>query len=285
MSSSPHIDDIIDNRDGSVNVQVVFVDIVSYSQRKSTVQRRVIDNFSGLLQESLDYIAANNIAYLQANNLNFKTDVITIATGDGAAIVFSFDGLPALGLEFAKTLIEKSVHARQADSCERFTKEFWCNCHPYFSVRIGMNEGKAIFYRDINGNYNVAGSAINLSSRIMNLADGDQILVSDIAFENLIDLSDDNTLDELFKLYENIPVKHQVKLNIYQFVDEDSDISCIQPRQLSEHQYYLKMRSVTGMPDLDSMSRDDRLEYINKISEAFSVAQSFQKLISPSQHE
>jgi len=51
--SSNHLKDIYETKKGSINLQVVFSDIVAYSQRKSTVQKKVIENFTKINQNTL----------------------------------------------------------------------------------------------------------------------------------------------------------------------------------------------------------------------------------------
>jgi len=45
MKDSAHLKEIYDTKKGALNLQIVFSDIVDYSKRKSTIQKKVIDNF------------------------------------------------------------------------------------------------------------------------------------------------------------------------------------------------------------------------------------------------
>jgi hypothetical protein len=65
----------------------------------------VVDSFTACLREALNQTAKSYIDYVQANNLNFGTDVIKIPTGDGAAVIFSFEGLHDIHLNFARELL------------------------------------------------------------------------------------------------------------------------------------------------------------------------------------
>ncbi len=100
ISKSQHLSRIVKEQYGSATLQVAFLDIVKYSKRKSTTQRAVIECFTCLLSESLAEVGKKYLEYAQRKNINFATDTIRIPTGDGAALVFSFDGLHTIALDF-----------------------------------------------------------------------------------------------------------------------------------------------------------------------------------------
>ena len=75
-----------------------------------------------------------------------------------------------------------AVSSRGSADCQIFTDNGWCNCHEFFDVRIGIADGKAIVFKDINDNYNVAGNPINIASRVMGLGDRQQIILTDEAY-------------------------------------------------------------------------------------------------------
>ena len=85
---SDHLEDIIENRQGSARVQCVFVDVVSYSKRRTPTQLAVVEPFIECCRQALVETAKLYVKCSQANRKHLKTDVITIPTGDGAAIVF-----------------------------------------------------------------------------------------------------------------------------------------------------------------------------------------------------
>lgn len=100
---SKHLNAILTRHNRTANLQVVFVDIVKYSKRRTLTQTEVIDQFTACLTRALKALARDHIDYAQANQLNFSTDVIVIPTGDGAAVLFSFDGLHDAHLDLPKT--------------------------------------------------------------------------------------------------------------------------------------------------------------------------------------
>jgi class 3 adenylate cyclase len=75
-----------------------------------------------------------------------------------------------------------------------FSEHGWCNCHDFFDVRIGTSDGKAIIFKDINGNYNVAGNPVNVASRVMGFGDRQKVLLTDEAYKNMIDMTEDTDL-------------------------------------------------------------------------------------------
>ena len=62
---SMHIDSIIDGQSGSQIAQVVFIDIVKYSLRNSRTQRRLIDKFTEISQNTLGKISEKYVKYAQ----------------------------------------------------------------------------------------------------------------------------------------------------------------------------------------------------------------------------
>jgi hypothetical protein len=215
---STHLDDIIAKQHGATNVMVVFLDVIKYSLRKSVMQQRVINAFNSVLQQSCDAISKDYATDAQKLEVNFANDIIKIPTDDGAAIIFPFQGLQNIHLTFAIHLLGFIVTNRHDVECQIFSQNGWCNCHEFFDVRIGISEGKAIVFKDINRNYNVAGNPVNVASRVMGLGDRQQILLTDEAYTNMIDMTEDTTLEKKFTSHGTISVKHDVTIGIYQYI-------------------------------------------------------------------
>src|SRR6266487_992936 len=127
MSESKHISKIISSHNRTANMAVVFADVESYSKRRTPNQLKVIDNFTKSLELAMEATSKVYLDYAQQNNLNFKHDILVIPTGDGAAIVFPFDGLPEIHLTFAKELLKQCHEARATTPCEYFDQNGWCN--------------------------------------------------------------------------------------------------------------------------------------------------------------
>lgn len=280
MTESRHLESLIGGEHGSVNMQVVFMDIEKYSKRKSTIQRGIVENFMDLSRQALVKTSQDYISYIETHSLNFTNDVIKIPTGDGLAVVFTFEGLQRIHLNFAEKLLSAIHESNQSNHCEKFEKDGWCNCHNNFKVRIGVHEGKGIVYKDINNNYNVAGVTINIAERIMGLVDGMQIIFSEEAYTNLIDLTTDTDLESKFELFENIPVKHGIKLNVYQYRPKDKEfINCSDSQQLileAQVQKY-KESFMPQVPDISDLEPNSP-EYKMFLEDFMGFAEAWKKL-------
>src|SRR5579862_2059861 len=117
---SNHLDDIIAKQHGATNVLVVFLDVIKYSLRKSVMQQRIINAFNDTLQQACDDISKKYALEAQKRTINFATDIIKIPTGDGAAIVFPFEGLQDIHLHFAISFLKFVVSSRQNVECPIF---------------------------------------------------------------------------------------------------------------------------------------------------------------------
>jgi hypothetical protein len=207
----------------TANVQVVFIDVEKYSRRRSHVQMALIDRFTGLLHDALSQTGMVYENYARANELSIPDDVLLLPTGDGAAVLFSFEGLHDIHLCFARKLLQL-IHASNAeDGCSVFAENGWCNCHSSFAVRIGISEGKAIFYRDANRRLNVAGRTVNLAARVMSVGDRGQILFTEDAFRQMADLTNDPALVANFRFYPNVHLKDGEKTTIYQYLGSEEE--------------------------------------------------------------
>lgn len=213
---SNHLDQIIAKHNQICNLQVVFVDIEKYSQRRTSNQVLIINAFTACIKTSIDEVAKQNIAFIQTNNINFLNDIIQIPTGDGCAINFTFDGLHNVHLKFAEVLMKNiSEMNNSTGECEKFAANGWCNCHNKFNVKIGVTEGKGLIYRDVNNNYNVAGNVINMAARLLSLAERNQILLNEDAYKQIIDFEEDPNFSDKFLKISHVKIKHDIYIDAY----------------------------------------------------------------------
>jgi hypothetical protein len=256
VAKSNHLEQIMTKHNRIANIQVVFVDIEKYSKRRTLTQIEVIDRFTSSLNSALINTSRKYIQYAQINGINFTEDVIVLPTGDGAAVVFSFDGLHDIHLHFAKCLLE-SIHAENISTpCEKYNDHGWCNCHSNFGVRIGISEGKGIIYKDSNGNFNVAGGVINFASRVMGLADKNQIMFTKEAYTLIVDMVDEPDLVNRFVEIRNVRIKHGIEVDVYQYTGEGEPyINSNPPEDLTlikrAEEALDKLKNL-GMPNLKS---------------------------------
>lgn len=281
MKDSSHLKEVFEIKKGTVNLQVVFSDIVDYSKRKSTAQKGVIDNFTKINQNSLESVSKEHTQYAQENNINFATDIIKIPTGDGLAVIYPFEGIQSIHLDFARLLLEAVHEHNKTNDCDRFKEQGWCNCHDNFNLRVGLAEGKGIIYKDINGNYNVAGNVINMASRIMQLGDGNSIMLTEEAYKNLIDMTSDTSLEDDFASFKEIKVKHGLKMNVYQYKPECDYINPEIPKEIVESLAFKDFRdkfsSVVPFPE----DEDEFSMHFQKMGEGFGKLGEMMKIIKP----
>lgn len=282
MTDSSHVKDILEAKKGPVNLEVVFMDIVDYSKRKSTIQKKVIDNFTKTSQDALQVISQTYIEYAQENNVNFASDIIKIPTGDGLAVAFTFEGLQFIHLDFAKAILEKNHEHNIKNDCVRFKEQGWCNCHDNFNLRIGISEGKGIIFKDINGNYNVAGNTINIAARVMQMGDSNTILLTEDAYDGIIDMTPDTALEEDFNIFKNIKVKHGVKLNIAQYCPKCDFINSQSPKDIKKELAFKKMLEASPFMSTLLDEEADSEKMYEKMSEQLSLLSNAVKtLIQP----
>ena len=214
---------ILKGQNRTASLKVVFVDIQSYSKRRSQMQADVIDAFMQCLRDALQKTSQEYLAYAQENDLNFQKDVIALPSGDGAAVALPFEGLHDVHLFLAKELLRAVHEHNKKHSCEKFSGQGWCHCHPAFNLCIGISDGKGIIYRDINDAYNVAGTVINIAARVMGLAGPQQILFSEDAYRQFIDMVDDVRVDERFREYRSVLIKHDLNIKVFQYVEPEAE--------------------------------------------------------------
>ena len=142
---------MIEHANRTLIATVVFVDIVGYSKYAVSEQMQIKTRFNEITGQTLADVALN--------------ERILLDTGDGAALCFLGD--PEDALFVAHTLRDA------AQDATGFKLE----------LRIGINLGPIKLIKDLNGQPNVIGDAINAAQRIMSFADPRQILVSRSFYE------------------------------------------------------------------------------------------------------
>lgn len=224
---SKYLDQIIAGKNQICHMQIVFVDIVKYSKRKTARQVELINAFTKLVERSLTETNKQHFDTLTANNHNLKSDSILIPTGDGIAVAMPFEWIKTLHLDLALNILRETSKLNQGNDCKIFTSESYCDCHNNLNVRIGIATGLVILYKDINSNYNVAGNVINMAARVMNCGTDNQIMFTKNAYLLFSDLSTDS---KTFIEHKNKEIKHGLSIDLYQYLDKNipylnSDVS------------------------------------------------------------
>lgn len=237
------------------NMQVVFVDVVSYSRRRSHAQIRVIHAFMKAIEDALSSTAREYIDYTQGIDAQLRRDVIVLPTGDGAAVVFPFEGVPEMHLSFAVELFRTIDEINSSTDCRNFREQGWCDCHATYLLRCGIAEGRLILYRDLNGNFNVAGDVVNMAGRVMGLADANQIFLTQDAYRLAADMIP--SIGTQFREYRQVEIKHGLRINVYQYINGHDGLD-VSPRAglgLADDETQVD-RSITPQPEFNGASRD-----------------------------
>jgi len=189
----------------------IFLDVVGFTQNRSVeAQTEIVDLLNGVV---ISAIAANNID---------SSARILLPTGDGICLVFLNIETPYdVHVRTALSVIEgvEMHNATEEDEQRRF------------KIRIGINSNVDNLITDVNGNRNIAGAGINLAQRIMNFADGNQIMVGQPVYDML---SQREKYMHAFRPYV-AEAKHDFRLNVYQLaVDGHIGLDVTAPSQFRE---------------------------------------------------
>jgi class 3 adenylate cyclase len=176
----------------TANVKYVFVDVVGFTKKRSVEAQSYV----------VGYLNAVITGVLTTTGVN-QDKTILIPTGDGVAIALLNVGPYDLHMQIALQILRfVEEHTRETEDTMR-----------KFNVRIGINQNEDNLILDINGNQNVAGRGISLAQRIMDKADGGQILVGRAVYETLIQREQYMQKFREFSTRD----KHGEVISIYQF--------------------------------------------------------------------
>lgn len=174
----------------------IFLDVVRFSKRSAEAQSDIVNKLNSIVRHSLKSYEVSD------------EDCILIPTGDGMCIAIISPNLPYdVHMQIALNILE---------SVETYNKEAEDSTRK-FQVRIGINQNTDILVTDINNRPNVAGAGINMAARIMDQADGNQILVSQSVFDEL--QPSEKYMDK-FRRY-NASGKHSIAFTVHQYIDDN----------------------------------------------------------------
>ncbi|HST31617.1 MAG TPA: adenylate/guanylate cyclase domain-containing protein [Chthoniobacterales bacterium] len=166
---------------------VLFVDVVGYSKLLVNEQRDVVHELNQIVRKTPQFRKSNGAGQL-----------ISIPTGDGMALVFF-------------RTPEEPVHCAMEIAESLKTR-------PQLGLRMGIHSGPVDRVKDVNDRPNVAGVAINVAQRLMNLGDAGHILMTRRVATDL--LEDPKWQAHLHDLGE-VEIKHGAKVGIVNLYTPD----------------------------------------------------------------
>jgi class 3 adenylate cyclase len=148
----------------TARIQYVFLDVVGFTKNRSVeAQTEVVATLNAIVSSSLRELEVPS------------ESTVLLPTGDGMAIAMI--ELPGFDLHLRLAVhILGAVAQHNATSSDPMRR---------FEVRIGINENIDNVVEDINGRRNVAGAGISMAQRVMDNADGGQVLVGATVYETL----------------------------------------------------------------------------------------------------
>ena len=198
----------------------IFLDIVKFTQRSVEAQSDVVKALNEIVKSSVE------------TNAIKEENIIYIPTGDGICLAMSGELAFDIHMRVAINIL-KNIHNYNVGQTNDMHK---------FNVRIGVNENIDNIIEDINGRVNVAGSGINIASRVMDNADGGQILVSESVYDIL---HSREKYIQSFKSY-TATIKHGIKIPVHQYINKGIvGLNTDTPESLSSKKtvYFLSKKS------------------------------------------
>ncbi|MBF0340439.1 MAG: hypothetical protein HQL95_05675 [Magnetococcales bacterium] len=168
-----------DDTEARSHVKVVSIDIVKYSLRPPPLQHKIVRIFTRHLTDTRKYLSS-----VPGND---KIEFLPL--GDGVLVIFldtvrSHDIHTRFASEFLVRIDEHNRETQcQLPHCLHPVTHY-CQCDKY-DIRIGIAQGLAVPFTDINGRHNYAGTPLNEASRIMGLAPMNQIAISGCVFDEI----------------------------------------------------------------------------------------------------
>ncbi len=178
-------------------VKYVFSDVVGFTEGRSIeAQYYIIDRL-------------NNIVLSCIKEFEIPNDkLILIPTGDGICITLLNVITPYdIHMQMALRILQ-SIAEHNSEDVELRKK---------FQVRIGINSYEDTIVKDINGEQNVAGAGINTAQRIMDFADGGNILIGQTAFDVI------GQRERYMSSFRHLTTKdkHGYQIDAYQYTSND----------------------------------------------------------------
>ncbi len=213
----------------AVSAKYVCIDIVGYTRDRSVDAQLYV---RGALDEIVRLSITENS--IPESNLMYFT------TGDGMCVALLNIPDP------------KDIHLKLALSMLKGTSEHNSRMEAkecQIKLRIGIHDYTDHIITAIHGKDDIVGAGINTAFRIMDLADGDQILVSQRVYSELQYISEYMEYDEKkpFARHDT-RTKHGYPITVYQFLDEDNKyLNRDKPRHMEEQSNFIEPGLALGL--------------------------------------
>lgn len=188
----------------TARVVYVFLDVVAFTKDRSVeAQSDVVATLNTIIKSSLATVKAP------------QKKTILLPTGDGVAIALineaGMDTHILLALHVLRMIAEHNATAPEPSR--------------RFEVRVGIDENIDNLVKDVNGRHNVAGVGISMAQRIMDAADGGQILVGHTVFDTL------RQRERYMSCFRAFTArgKHGITFPVYQFVSIEPGLNVATP--------------------------------------------------------
>lgn len=254
----------------TARVQYVFLDVVAFTKNRSVeAQSEVVAALNTVVNKSLQVLAVPS------------ENTVLLPTGDGIAIALidvpGVDVHLRLALEILRSVAE--YNDVKSDAMRRF------------EVRIGINENIDNVLDDINGRRNVAGAGISMAQRIMDKADGGQVLVGATVYETL---RQREAYMSSFRAF-TATGKHGVTFVVYQYLSKNAPGLSVgtpsafiakrrEPEKLTKWAAYYIAHAITNREFLMLRRTDSTRDYVATILLAF-LADDSEKASDTPPHE
>ncbi|MBM4165508.1 MAG: adenylate/guanylate cyclase domain-containing protein [Ignavibacteria bacterium] len=173
---------------------VAMLDIVGFSKLTNEFQVKKVYTLENIIRQTPTFQTTNQ------NSLCIKT------TGDGAILCF-FDDMEAP----LKIAIE--IQSALAKNNQKLTDE------QKIDVRIGINIGQVSVRRDLAGNADIIGNAVNKAERLMSFGVTNHILASREVYDLVAVLNE--RYKQMFHFCGELPDKHGITHTIYNVYGDD----------------------------------------------------------------
>lgn len=210
-----------------VKARYICLDIERYTKRKVDAQLRIRGVLDEIVRECVG----------KERVLADKDKLLYLPTGDGMCIALLDIPLPTdpihlrIALRILERLREYNGQAEHRDD--------------EFEVRIGIHSATDYIVTDINDRPNLSGAGINTAFRIMSIADGGQVLVSEEVFLDLV-----RQFPHQFWPY-TVTVRHGVSLPVYQFHGEAHGLNKDVPLTVEDQKRRRQVDETIVEPSLD----------------------------------